>query len=56
MPINIPVIMLFAKDEKEEIKALDKLINYRLILLNNTKKIDKRINYLEQINYITWGI
>lgn len=58
--INIPVIMLFAKDEKEEIKALDKLINYhkvRLILLNNTKKIDKRINYLDDnnINYITWG-
>ena len=58
--INIPVIMLFAKDEKEEIEALDKLINYhkvRLILLNNTKENDKRINYLDDnnINYITWG-
>ena len=43
--------MLFAKDEKEEIRALDKLINYhkvRLILLNNTKKIDKRINKLSK--------
>tara|TARA_Y100001934_G_scaffold147059_1_gene176652 strand:- start:911 stop:1924 length:1014 start_codon:yes stop_codon:yes gene_type:complete len=58
--INIPVIMLFAKDEKEEIQALDKLINYhkvRLILLNNTKANDKRIDYLEskKIHYITWG-
>ena len=58
--INIPVIMLFAKDEREEIEALDKLINYhkvRLILLNNTKVNDKRIDYLDdkKIHYITWG-
>ena len=58
--INIPVIMLFAKDDKEEIEALDKLINYhkvRLILLNNTKINDNRIKYLDSknIHYITWG-
>ena len=58
--INIPVIMLFAKDDKEEIEALDKLINYhkvRLILLNNTKINDNRIKYLDRknIHYITWG-
>ena len=52
--------MLFAKDEREEIEALDKLINYhkvRLILLNNTKVNDKRIDYLDdkKIHYITWG-
>ena len=58
--INIPVIMLFAKDDKEEIEALNKLINYhkvRLILLNNTKINDNRIKYLDSknIHYITWG-
>ena len=58
--INIPVIMLFAKDDEEEIEALDKLINYhkvRLILLNNTKINDNRIKYLDSknIHYITWG-
>ena len=58
--LNIPVIMIFAKDEKEEIDAFDKLINYhkvRLILLNDTKKFDKRIDYLDKRNmsYITWG-
>ena len=50
--------MLFAKDEKEEIEALDKLINYhkvRLILLNNTKVNDNRVKYLDskKIHYIT---
>ena len=58
--LNIPVVMIFAKDEKEEIKAFEKLINYhkvRLILLNDTKKFDKRITYLDKKNveYITWG-
>ena len=58
--VNIPVIMIFAKDEKDEIDAFDKLMNYhkvRLILLNDTKKIDKRIEYLDKKNmsYITWG-
>mgnify|MGYP001269214432 FL=1 len=58
--VNIPVIMIFAKDEKEEIDAFEKLINYhkvRLILLNDTKKFDKRIEYLDKKNmsYITWG-
>ena len=58
--LNIPVIMIFAKDEKEEIDAFEKLINYhkvRLILLNDTKKFDKRIDYLDNKNmsYITWG-
>ena len=58
--LNIPVIMIFAKDEKEEIDAFEKLMNYhkvRLILLNDTKKFDKRIDYLDKknISYITWG-
>ena len=58
--VNIPVIMIFAKDEKDEIDAFDKLMNYhkvRLILLNHTKKIDKRIEYLDKkhMSYITWG-
>ena len=58
--LNIPVIMIFAKDEKEEIDAFEKLMNYhkvRLILLNDTKKFDKRIDYLDKKNmsYITWG-
>ena len=58
--LNIPVIMIFAKDVQEEIDAFEKLINYhkvRLILLNDTKKIDERIEYLDnkKMNYITWG-
>ena len=58
--LNIPVIMLFAKNEKEEIDSFEKLINYhkvRLILLNDTKKFDKRIAFLDKKNveYITWG-
>ena len=58
--LNIPVIMIFAKDDQEEIEALEKLINYhkvRLILLNDTKKFDRRIEYLDSknMNYITWG-
>ena len=58
--LNIPVIMIFAKDAQEEMDAFEKLINYhkvRLILLNDTKKIDKRIEYLDnkKMNYITWG-
>ena len=58
--LNIPVIMIFAKDAQEEIDAFEKLINYhkvRLILLNDTKKIDERIEYLDnkKMSYITWG-
>ena len=58
--LNIPVVMIFAKDEKEEMEAFEKLIHYhkvRLILLNDTKKFDKRIIYLDKKNveYITWG-
>ena len=58
--LNIPVIMIFAKDVQEEIDAFEKLINYhkvRLILLNDTKKIDERIEYLDnkKMSYITWG-
>ena len=58
--LNIPVIMIFAKDEQEEIDAYEKLMNYhkvRLILLNDTKEFDKRIEYLDNknMNYITWG-
>ena len=58
--LNIPVIMIFAKDEQEEIDAFEKLIHYhkvRLILLNDTKKFDKRIDYLDnkKMSYITWG-
>lgn len=57
---NIPVVMIFAKDQKEEIEAYDKLINFykvRLILLNDIRKSDHRINYLDSkgIGYITWG-
>ena len=58
--LNIPVIMIFAKDAQEEMDAFEKLINYhkvRLILLNDTKKIDERIEYLDnkKMSYITWG-
>ena len=58
--LNIPVVMIFAKDEKEEMEAFEKLIHYhkvRLILLNDTKRFDKRITYLDKKNveYITWG-
>ena len=57
---NIPVVMIFAKDQKEEIEAYDKLINFykvRLILLNDIRKSDHRINYLDRkgVGYITWG-
>ena len=57
---NIPVVMIFAKDQKEEIEAYDKLINFykvRLILLNDIRKSDHRINYLDKkgVGYITWG-
>ena len=57
---NIPVVMIFAKDQKEEIEAYDKLINFykvRLILLNDIRKSDHRINYLDSkgVGYITWG-
>ena len=57
---NIPVVMIFAKDKKEEIEAYEKLINFykvRLILLNDIRKNDHRIKYLDSkgIGYITWG-
>ena len=57
---NIPVIIIFAENEKDEIKAYDKLINYHkvnLIILNDIKSTDKRITYLDKlkINYLTWG-
>ena len=57
---NIPVVMIFAKDQKEEIEAYEKLINFykvRLILLNDIRKNDHRIKYLDSkgIGYITWG-
>ena len=57
---NIPVVMIFAKDKKEEIEAYEKLINFykvRLILLNDIRKNDRRIKYLDSqgIGYITWG-
>ena len=58
--LNIPVIMLFAKNKKEEIEAFEKLIKHhkvRLVLLNDTKRKDERIDYLDKNNvqYITWG-
>tara|TARA_B100000378_G_scaffold20528_1_gene16098 strand:+ start:3251 stop:4267 length:1017 start_codon:yes stop_codon:yes gene_type:complete len=58
--IGIPVVMIFAKNRKEEIDAYNKLINFhkvRLIILNDIKQKDKRIDYLDKknINYVTWG-
>ncbi len=58
--VNIPIVMIFAKDQKEEIEAYEKLINFykvRLILLNDIQKTDHRINYLDNkgVGYITWG-
>tara|TARA_B100000586_G_scaffold231245_1_gene180234 strand:- start:4625 stop:5623 length:999 start_codon:yes stop_codon:yes gene_type:complete len=58
--IDIPVVMTFAKNRKEEIDAYNKLINFhkvRLIILYDIKQKDKRIDYLDKnnINYVTWG-
>ena len=58
--INIPVIVIFAENKEDEIKAYDKLINHHkvsLIILNDTKFNDKRIKYLDkkQVSYLTWG-
>ena len=58
--VNIPVMMIFAKNKKEELDAFEKLINFHkvgLILLNDIKQNDERVNYLEKksIGYITWG-
>jgi len=58
--INIPVIVIFAENKEDEIKAYDKLINHHkvsLIILNDTKFNDKRIKYLDkkQVSYLTLG-
>ena len=58
--INIPVIVIFAENKEDEIKAYDKLINHHkvsLIILNDTKFNDKRIKYLDKkhVSYLTWG-
>ena len=58
--INIPVVMIFAENPSDEIQAYEKLINYhkvRLIILNDTKENDQRINYLDKkkMPYLTWG-
>ena len=58
--INIPVIVIFAENKQDEIKAYDKLITHHkvsLIILNDTKFNDERIKYLDkkQANYLTWG-
>ena len=58
--INIPVVMIFAENSKDEIQAYEKLINYhkvRLIILNDTKENDQRIKYLDKkkMPYLTWG-
>ena len=57
---NIPVIIIFAENSEDEIKAYDKLIfqhKVSLIILNDTKFNDKRIKYLDKkkVNYLTWG-
>ena len=57
---NIPVIVIFAENKEDELKAYDKLINHHkvsLIILNDTKFNDKRIEYLDKrkISYLTWG-
>jgi LacI family transcriptional regulator len=57
---NIPVIIIFAENSEDEIKAYDKLIHHHkvsLIILNDTKFNDKRIKYLDknQVSYLTWG-
>ena len=57
---NIPVIVIFAENNEDELKAYDKLINHHkvsLIILNDTKFNDKRIKYLDKrkISYLTWG-
>lgn len=57
---NIPVIVIFAENKEDELKAYDKLINHHkvsLIILNDTKFNDKRIKYLDKrkISYLTWG-
>ena len=57
---NIPVIIIFAENQEDELKAYDKLINHHkvsLIILNDTKFNDKRIKYLDKqkISYLTWG-
>lgn len=58
--INIPVVMIFAKSKNDEIESYKKLINYhkvKLIILNDTKKNDDRISFLDEHNmpYLTWG-
>ena len=58
--INIPVIVIFAENKEDEIKAYDKLINHHkvsLIILNDIKFNDKRIKYLDKkhVSYLTWG-
>ena len=48
---NIPVIVIFAENREDEIKAYDKLINHHkvsLIILNDTRFNDKRIKYLDK--------
>tara|TARA_B110000444_G_scaffold202127_1_gene194284 strand:+ start:637 stop:1668 length:1032 start_codon:yes stop_codon:yes gene_type:complete len=58
--INVPVVMIFAKNKHDEIESYKKLINYhkvKLIILNDTKKNDERISFLDKYNmpYLTWG-
>tara|TARA_B100000886_G_scaffold320012_1_gene261166 strand:- start:983 stop:2002 length:1020 start_codon:yes stop_codon:yes gene_type:complete len=57
---SIQLQILFAKSEKEEIKAYEKLIleqKIENIVLQNIKINDKRIEFLNKhkINYVAWG-
>ena len=57
---SIQLQILFAKSEKEEIEAYEKLIfeqKIENIVLQNIKTNDKRIDMLNKykINYVAWG-
>jgi DNA-binding LacI/PurR family transcriptional regulator len=57
---SIQLQILFAKSEKEELKAYEKLITEHKIeniVLQNIKTNDKRIDILNnyKINYVAWG-
>jgi len=57
---NIQFTMMFAKNEKEEKEAYEKLVNVQKInklIIHNTKKYDNRINFLKKnkVHFVSWG-
>ena len=57
---NIQFTMMFAKNEKEEREAYEKLVNVQKInklIIHNTKKYDDRIDFLKKnkVHFVSWG-